>query len=127
MAAKNVVCLAEIPGLTVMAKGGPLEAGCVTGAIEVYPVAIVWRKRGNQPTVVFLLRYRSGIRRMPAEAFRERLAASMDLLAAIQHPVRPHRGGQHPVRPEATGGGRGLRAGQPRLRVSSGRQRRHGR
>jgi hypothetical protein len=84
MAAKNPARLAEILGLAVMPKGGPLGSDCVTGAIEGHPVAVGWTKRGNQATVAFLIRFKTGSLAMPADAFQERLATAPEVLAAMQ-------------------------------------------
>ena len=83
MAAKNPVRLAEILNLKSLEKGGPLGAACAIGLIDGFPIAVAWTRRQKQPSVGFLLRFRSGTLKIDPQALGERLAASNDLLTAL--------------------------------------------
>ena len=84
MASNQARQLAELLSLAVVPSGRPLHGSCAAGLIEGYPVAIAWGKRMKQSCVVFLVRFRKGSLKVPAGVLRDQIAASSEVLRAME-------------------------------------------
>lgn len=82
MAQKNHVRLAELLNLIPMTKGGPFGPSA-TGAIDGFPVGAAWTSINRVSVVALLVRFRSGSLTVSADALKQEIAASPEILQAI--------------------------------------------